>query len=139
MADVDVNAISGSQTLPTLAPDLSAPSNWQGGGSSVLITGINPSAGLTDVLNITNQKGVISLARFTSMAPEDYTIELTIDDEIIFNDTWTVTSASPVLWGGDAAGNVWLEPVPFYRSFLLRIQSTTDTNIEFEYIHRKLL
>ena len=135
---INTSSLGGSE-LPKLAPDLTAPTTWEGQRPFVRITGINASAGLTTVLSISG-KGVVSYAAFIDLTAASNTIKLTIDGDVIFNDDWTTTGTNPAIIGAaTATSDFFYDPVSFNSSFLLELQTPVDTNVEFEYMYRKLL
>jgi len=125
--------------MPVLAPDLTAPTTWDGLAPTTTITGIDASSGLTTVLSLPDASGYITWLNFGSMTAEDYTIKLTIDGAVIWNDVWTVTGSTAQLIGAASTAAKVYDPVAFNNSFLLEIQSTSDNNICATYMRRKLL
>ena len=129
----------GGGGISQLAPDLTAPTTWNGLASSINIVGLNPSAGLTTAISIPAKKGSINYLTLNSLIAEDYTIKLTIDGVVIWNDVWTISGTSAILIGGPNTSTLGFDPCYFNESFLLEIQSTTDTSIGLTYVFRELL
>ena len=125
--------------MPQLAPNLTWPADTNGESAITTVTGIDPSAGLTTVLSITSTKGYISYAALGGVLSEAFTIKLTIDGVIIWNDSKTMVSSTSILIGGSSTTNLMYDVVQFDDSFLLEVQSATDTNISFSYLLRKIL
>ena len=134
-----IRTSSFSGGLPRLAPDLAAPTTWAGQRPSITITGINPSAALTTVLSITGEKGVINYSYFDNMTAENYTVKLTVDGSVIYNDVWAVANTAPTFNGAHTTSSFYTDPIYYSTSFLLEIQSTTDTSIDYTYTKRVLL
>ena len=122
--------------LPSLAPDLTLPATSNSINNMLTnITGINPSAGLTTVLSITGTKGYIPFLSLYNLTSENYTIKLTIDGVVIWNDVKNVGSAITQFIGNGTT----LDVAPFNDSFLFEVQSTTDTSISCQFLMRKIL
>ena len=136
---IKTSSLGGGGGLPRLAPDLTWPADTSGSSPQIILTGIDPSAGLTTVLSITGTKGYISLLYLSGCISENFTIKLTVDGTIIWNDVKNVTSAIAVLIGGINPSNFFYDSVSFNDSFLLEVQSTTDTDIGCQYVLRKTL
>ena len=136
---INTSSLGGSG-LPKWAADLTAPSTWTSAtGSSVQITGLDPSSGLTTAISIPAKKGVMNSITLNSMVSEDYTIKLTIDGVVKWNDVWAVGNSTVALIGGTSVGVLGYDPCPFDNSFLLEIQSTSDTAINVTYQFREIL
>ena len=135
---INTSSLGGSG-LPKWAADLTAPTTWVGTSSTVQISGIDPSSGLTTVISIPSKKGVMNLITMNSLTAEDYTIKLTIDGVVKWNGVWTVAASSAALIGGIATTVLGYDPCPFDNSFLLEIQSTSDTSINVTYQFRETL
>ena len=131
-------SIEVTYPVQKLAVDLTAPTTWNGESSIVSVTGIDASSGLTTVFSVPSAKGVVSRVSFGAMTSQDYTVKLTIDNEVKYNGVWTVTDAGPVLFGGNGGNNSMYDPVFFEENFLLEIQSTSDTSINADITYRKL-
>ena len=134
-----------NQTSPRLVADLTYPSTHQASGNFINITGIDASAGLTTVLSLTG-KYVISFLRFTGMISESNRVKLTIDDVVIWDDTYVMAA------GGTTPGETLLgmlnnntsvdgisESFECNRSFLLELDTLTDTNVSLQYLARPIL
>jgi len=139
MADVALSKLINGGNLPRLAPDLTLPATSSGASMVTSITGIDPSAGLTTVLSITSTKGYIPYLVLSNLASENYTIKLTIDGDVIWNGVKAVSAANIILIGGSSTSILGFDPFPFNTSFLLEVQSTTDTDISCGFLMRKTL
>ena len=67
------------------------------------------------------------------------TVKLTVDGVVIWNDSFTGTSSSQYLLGNIAAGQAVSETIQCNTSFLLEIQTATDTDINLDYMARLIL
>tara|TARA_R110002153_G_scaffold47169_1_gene133393 strand:+ start:135 stop:665 length:531 start_codon:yes stop_codon:yes gene_type:complete len=131
----------GGGGLPQLAPDLTYPGDRKNQNLRTYkeITGINASLGLTTALSLSG-KFAISLLRFITIAPEPMTIKLTIDGVVIWNDLFTGAAAtSQYLLGNIQAGMGVSEAIQCNTSFLLEIQTATDTSVDLYYMARPIL
>lgn len=141
MADIPASRFRREFVLPELAPDLTYPSSKSSDGQPYYqATGINASAGLTTVLSLTGSFA-ISMLGFESMTAEQVTIVLTVDGEVKWNDTFTLSSDELWLLGSNSSPvNNIPEAVYGCRSSLtLEIQTATDTSIDFLYMVRPIV
>lgn len=120
-----------------LAPDLTFPSSRLGRTNYVRVVGINATAGLTSVLNLTG-KFSVDLVRLTELTTETITVKLTVDSVVVWNDTFTCSSFLPLI--GSPTGDADMSPsIICQDSFLLEVQTTADSNISLEYLARPIL
>ena len=127
--------------LPQLAPDLTYPGDRVNLNLRTYkqIAGINASLGLTTALSLSGGFAV-SLLRFTNTTAELMTVKLTVDGVVIWNASFTGTgTAGQYLLGNMSAGAGVSETVQCNTSFLLEIQTATDTTINLEYMARPIL
>lgn len=131
-----LNSIAGGGGLIKLAPNLTYPGDLSA-GSSITQISLNPSTGLITALSLTGKFAIDTLS-FTTMIAETVTVKLTIDGVVIWNDTFTSgTSVQPLVQGNAAYG-----PSPIITcdsSFLLEMQTATDTAVTFTYRARPIL
>ena len=123
--------------LPQLAPDLTYPSDKASSTTTYrIITSIDATAGLTTALALSGKWSVSNLY-FSNMTTETVTIKLTVDDVVVWNDTFTSGTSERLL------GATSVIPIPeaygCKSSFLLEIQTATDNNIQLQYLARPLL
>lgn len=140
---IKTSSLGGGGGIPALAPDLTWPASKA--VSSVgykRITGINATAGLTTALSLTG-KFLINGLIFDSMTSETYTVKLTVDGVVIWNDSMTSIGSSTLVLYGSASSSFSnsTNELGFIcnTSLLLEIQSTTDTSVNLEYIARPIL
>lgn len=140
---IKTSLLGGSSGIPTLAPDLTWPNSKLISNTGYKqIAGIDATAGLTTALSLTG-KFLISGLLFDDMISEAYTVKMTVDGVVIWNDSIaSVTSTALVLYG--AASNSFTNSTnePGFicnTSLLLEIQSTTDTSVTLQYIARPIL
>lgn len=131
------NDLFGGGVLPQLAPDLTYPSN-KAFSTTVYneITGIDASGSLTVALSLTG-KFTVSYLVFEDLTSEQITIKLTIDGDIVWNDTFTSGASQALL--GNTTPFVIPELYMCKSSFLLEVQTLTDTNISLIYQARPIL
>jgi hypothetical protein len=133
---------SGGGNGAALAPDLTFPSSLLDAGGFVRVSGINPTAGLTTALSLTG-KFVVDFLKFGTLLSESITIKLTVDGIVVWNDTFSITSSEVFLLGSsgstDGAGVRNSTSISCNSSLLLEIQTTTDTDVNFEYLARPVL
>ncbi|MCK5609385.1 hypothetical protein KAR91_46360 [Candidatus Pacearchaeota archaeon] len=123
----------GSAVL--LAPDLTYPSDLTSPTDPVItVSGIDAQGSLTTVLNLTG-KFSIPLLGFTVLTAETITVKLTVDSVVIWNDTFTSGTALNLL--GDLAD--YREPIQCNSTFLLELQTATDTSVDLNYMARAIL
>ena len=127
--------------LPQLAPDLTYPGDRVNLNIRTYkqIAGIDATSGLTTALSLSG-KFAISLLRFTNTTAELMTVKLTVDGVVIWNDSFNgLSTAGQYLLGNMSAGAGVSETVQCNTSFLLEIQTATDTTINLEYMARPIL
>tara|TARA_R110000851_G_scaffold320216_4_gene484973 strand:+ start:1810 stop:2232 length:423 start_codon:yes stop_codon:yes gene_type:complete len=136
---IEVGA-GGGAPLIQLAPDLTYPSDKNGTSLYKTITGIDGSSGLVTALSLTGAFAVsaIALRNFTA---ETATIKLTVDGEEKWNDTYTIQAGTLYFIGGPVStSGVYSDIVPCCKeTFLLEIATTTDTDIEVNYVARPII
>jgi len=139
MADINLSKVIGSGGSGgfSLAPDLTFPSDLLTNNGYKQITGIDASSGLTTALSLVG-KFAISSAVFISMTAETVTLKLTIDDTIIMNDTYT-SGTSQLVIGNESVNDRDHIVVTCQETFLLEIQTATDTSIVLNYVARPIL
>ena len=129
----------GGGGLPKLAPDLTWPSSLSASLGFVRVTGIDPSAGLTTALSLTGKHSINYIA-LTSLTVENITIKLTIDDLIVWDDSYVSAGANLYIFGSKGAANSMVsESIKCDTSFLLEVQTASDNNITLEYLARPIL
>jgi hypothetical protein len=131
---------SGGSALPQLAPDLTWPSDKNVFTNYKLIN-LDPSGGLTTALSLEGKWSISSLL-LSNFTAELITIKLTVDDRIIWNDTFTLTSTSEsVLIGGILNSNTTLQDAvtSCKASWLLEIQTASDSSVNVKYTARPIL
>jgi len=124
--------------LPELDEDLTFPSSVTSSGYKE-ITGIDCSSGLTTVLSLTG-KHIVSLLYLTNMTPENVTVKLTIDGVVRWDDSFSLGSTAIPLLGTNFSNNT--AATDFFgcqTSFLLEVQTATDTSIDLRYMNRPIL
>lgn len=106
------------------------------------ISAINPSAGLTTAISLSGKWAIFGLL-FPSPLAETYTIKETIDGVVTLNESFTANTTGISVWNGQSGS---LSSAPGLQSafgcnstYLLEIQSTTDTNIDLQYNASPLL
>lgn len=124
-----------------LAPDLTFPS----GGLSTKTISIDPSGGLTTALSLTGKYAITGLL-FRSLADEEYTVKCTIDGVVVWNNTFNSgTDYIGLLGDNFIGGTVRSEfatidsTIICNASFLLEIESATDTDVKLDYRARPIL
>ena len=128
----------GGGGLPVLTPDLTAPTSWIAISKTVKITGIDSTTGgLVTILSIPSGRGYIPFLQFENNAG-DFTIKLTIDSEVIWNDVWTAPATNAILIGGYVGSGLFADAVPFKESFLLECTGT-DASFNVNYMKRLTL
>lgn len=140
MADVNVNSITGGGGGGVrLAPDLSFPGSTEAVGVQpyYLVQGIDATAGLTTVLELTG-KFTVNLLNLVGLTAENTTVKLTVDSVVVWDNTF-VSSTSVYLLGASPVSNDLREAVTCNESFKLEVQVATDTNIGAYYMARPIL
>jgi len=140
MADILLSTLVGGGGLTRLAPDLTWPSSKQSATVTYeRITGINAQGSLTTALLLTG-KFSISYLFISGWTAEAVTIKLTIDGEVIWNDSFSATLTSENLLGQlSSAGLGPQEVISCDSSLLLEIQTATDTSITLDHTTRPIL
>ena len=129
-----MSGISGgvSDPLVTLPVDLDYPSTLLSGSAPYrLITNINASAGLTEILSLTG-KYAICLLMLHDMTSEEITVKLTVDGEGKWNDTFTCNSQL-ALWNDFSDPAALKPPFRVNESLSLELDTLTDTNVQLYY------
>lgn len=130
----------GGSSLPMLAPDLTYPNDrLQASATIKRITGIDASGGVTTAINLTG-KYMVSFLRLASLTNESLLVKLTVDGTIIWNDTITSSGTTVSLLGTEraTANQTVPETVSCASSFLLEVQTATDTSIDLWYLARPI-
>lgn len=130
---ISTSSLGGGGALPSLAPQLTFPEDTNISGE-FSVTGINGSAGLVTALSLTD-KWMVSFLEFENMTSELVTFKLTVDSVIIWNSTYSLVGTSKDLLGVTN----FSEPVKCNSTFLLEVQTATDTNITLNYRARPIL
>lgn len=125
-----------SSTLPRLAPELTYPSEKPTSSTFKTISGINAQGALTTALSASG-RFIFSLAVFSAMTNEAVTVKLTVDDVVIWDNSFSVTGSNLALICevGDTAEYGFLVA----RNLLLEIETLTDTSINLTYRLRPIL
>lgn len=130
----------GGSSIPLLAPDLTYPSDKAADSVTYKsISGIDGTSGLATALSLSGSFK-INYLEFNSMTSEQVTIKMTIDGDIIFNDTFNMSSTSLLLFGG-GMGTLEAEQQEVFKcnsSLLLEIQTTTDNSVGLSYLARPI-
>lgn len=137
MAFITVGEGSG---LVKLAPDLTYPSSLNGSSPHILVTGIDASSGLTNLLNLSG-KYIVSALYILDLTAESITVKLTVDGVIVWNDTFVTSTILSLL-----SPSYNSESHPSYgpaircdSSFLLQLQTTSDADVSFRYLAMPIL
>lgn len=138
MADTNLSTIAGGARHVKLAPDLDRPSRISSVNTYETTTAINTSGSLTEVLNLVGRYA-ISYVALSNMIAESITIKLTIDGVIIYNDSFVATSTAHLLIGEGSTGSKDQIIIQCDESFLLEVQTATDTSIDVLWTARKIL
>ena len=126
----------GGGSLPKLAPDLTFPSTRSTTTAYATVT-VNPVGALTTLLSLTG-KFYIGLLQLNNLTAETVTLKLTVDGVVIWNDTYTSPISSALLGGnGDTSSNN--DAIQCNSSFLLEMQTLTDTSVTLRYLARPIL
>ena len=139
MADIKLSRIIGGDGGGgfILAPDLTFPSDLLVSNGYKQITGIDATSGLTTALSLTG-KFAISHAFFFSFTAETVTLKLTIDGKVIMNDTYT-SGTSQLVIGNESTSDRDHIISTCEDTFLLEIQTATDTSIILNYVARPIV
>lgn len=139
--------LGGSGAGFKLAPDLNYISSNFALGQGYKSVTVDPSGSLTTALSLTG-KFAIGAAVFTSLGEDVFNIRLTIDGVVIIDDTVDANTSggnTEAAIIGDTQGSTLTAtmgaglPVICEESFLLEIQSTTDTAVTLKYVARPVL
>ena len=137
-----LNILGGGGGGISLAPDLTFPSTLNLNIDGVVtVQGVNTVAGLTEMLGLTG-KYAIEYLELSAMANESAQIKLTVDSEIIWNNTFTVTAGSLMLYGAQISASTGSTAgVPFIcnTGLSLEVQMSADTSIDIIFSVRKVL
>lgn len=128
-------------SLPALVPDLTFPSSLKVQAGYSEVTGIDASGGLTTLLSLTG-KYQISMLSLADLTAENITIKMTVDGVVIWNDTFAVPITTMSLIGliiVPSTGASLVNGFQCNSSFLLELQTATDTSITFDYAVRPIL
>ena len=128
----------GGGGLPKLAPDLLYPSQIVVTSAPIRNTGNidTTTGGLVTLLSLTD-RSAYSLIQIDGLPLESITLKFTVDGIIILNDTFINAIATNFsLVGGAAVSDTTYE---FNSSLLLEVSSTTGTNVNTEFIVRKIV
>ena len=136
MADIPLTSVAGGGGLPRLAPDLTFPSTRSTTNAYTRVI-LNPVGSLTTALSLSG-KFYIGLLQFGSLTSETITIKLTVDGVVVWNDTYICGSSVPLL-GNNAATGANSDAMMCNSSFLLEIQTATDSSVTFDYLARPIL
>tara|TARA_R110000851_G_scaffold239895_1_gene392594 strand:- start:16 stop:432 length:417 start_codon:yes stop_codon:yes gene_type:complete len=121
-----------------LAADLTYPSSRFPQTNYKQISGIDASAGLTTMLNLTG-KFIISYLEFSSLTAESNTAKLTVDGVVIWDSSYTASTQGSLLLGSNGGASEISESITCNNSFLLEYQTATDPSITFKYLARPIL
>ena len=121
--------------LTQLAPDLTYPSDLTSTVNTVItVSGIDAQGSLTTILSLSG-KFSIPLLALSALTAETITIKLTVDSVVIWNDTFTSSTTLTLLGKlGD-----YREPIQCNSTFLLELETATDTSIDLDYMARPIL
>ena len=134
---IEVGRDSGS--VPQLAPDLTYPSAKDNVSNSKVITGIDGSSGLVTALSLSGRWAISTLV-IANQLNEDITIKLTVDNVIIWNAILDNSAGNNYLLGNTATAGLYTDTsIQCNDSFLLEVQTTTDTDISLIYVARPIL
>ena len=139
MADKTLNSLVGGGGGIKFAPNLNFPSSLTAQRGFVVVEGINATGGLTTILSLSG-KFIIDGLWFTGLSTEAVTIRATLDGELLWDDTFA--SGVGYLLGGPAGSNNSVSGATSTiceESFTLEIQTTTDTDFDFNYLVRPIL
>ena len=127
--------------VPRLEPDLTFPSSVFADQGIVVVTGIDASSALTTLLSLTG-KYLIQALIITSITAENITVKLTVDGEIIWNDTYANPSTAIYLLSSlntiSNPGISFGSGIQCNSSFLLELQTAADNDVTFQYLVRPI-
>ena len=132
-----INKGGSGGSLPRLAPDLTFPSTPLGPTTTTRSVTINPVGALTTALSLTG-KFYIGALSFAGLTAETITIKLTVDGVVIWNDTFS-SGLGVSLLGEGSTTNAYSDVMQCNSSFLLEIQTLTDTIVTLNYLARPIL
>ena len=141
---IRLSGLGGSGGLPKLAPDLGFFESTENNRGTQKTLIIDPSGGLTTALSLTG-KFAISGIGLQGLTAENLTVELTVDGVVIYNDTFVSNTALSILnasSGGQLlSSNTFADvrAITCDSSFLLRLQTATDTSVTVNYMVRPIL
>jgi hypothetical protein len=136
-----LSSIAGGGGLPRLAPDLTFPSSRVAGGANFKRITFNPVGALTTALSLTGKWSVSALV-FSGFTAETVTVKLTVDGVIVWNDTHTAQTFNDNVFLGSVGGlaSSYADTVTSCNStFLLEVQTLTDTAVTLDYLARPIL
>ena len=123
----------GGSSLAKLAPDLTWPDDSGTGGSFVTLTGVNVQGSLQEAL-LAEGTFEFHHLRIAGNTAELTTVKLTIDGEVIWNAVDFTPGAQIFLYNVNGSGLVAGEGGKLVEeSFLLEMETLTDTSINVEY------
>lgn len=131
-----LNSITGGGNGFKLAPDLTFPGDIAGSGSFKRLV-FDPSGALTTALSLTG-KFVIDTLYFSGLTAETITVKLTVDGVVIWNDTFTTTTTLALLSNISTVSGSSIS-ITCGSSFLLELQTATDTSVTLDYLARPIL
>ena len=118
--------------LAKLAPDLSWPSASTTTGLPLAISGVDVQGSLQTALTATG-KFEFSYLRISSNTAEATTVKLTIDGVVIWNDVGFTPGTQIFLYNANSSITTVEAPKLVETSFLLEMQTLTDTSITVNY------
>jgi len=119
-----------------LAPDLAFPSRLTPSGGYATVT-VDPSGALTTMLSLTGN-WLINGLYLSGFLAETVTVKLTIDGVVIWNDTFTPATTLHLNTMIDSSAPNGTDIVCM-TSFLLELQTATDTSVSLFYSARPIL
>lgn len=134
---IRTSALGGSGGAVRLGADLTWPSASDASGGVQSVT-FDPSGGLTTALSLTGKFATTWLELFDLTNSETYTVKLTVDSVVIWNDTFAHSSGALFLLGY-ALNNYPDVPIQCNSSLLLEVQSTVDTSVGLRYKTRPII
>lgn len=136
---MSTNIFPAQSTEIRLAPDLTYPSSLFTTAPYEQVI-IDPSTGgLVTALSLTGKQAVDLLTFEGLPTTENVVIKLTIDSIVIWNDTFTPTAATLSLFGDTNILDFTFSPFTCDTSFLLEVQTITDTAVTLNYHARPIL
>lgn len=140
MADVTLSRISGGGSIPRLAQDLNFASTRVSGYTHRELSGINAAGTLTTALSLTG-KWCISMIQISKVKSNNLSrVKLTVDGLIVWDSAITTNVADDVpLVGIITNGVAQSESYMCNESFILELQTISDTNLSLIYLARPVL